>query len=893
MNLGDVLFHILVVLVAAKVAAELAERIGVPAVVAEILAGVLIGPSALNLVGHDEILTVLGELGVLLLLLDVGLEMDLGELAAVGRASIAVAFVGVAIPFAAGAGVAAALGHGGNTAVFVGAALTATSVGITARVFGDLRALATVEARTVLGAAVADDVLGLVILTVVVRLVGEGSVSLASVAGVIAIAVGFLVAAAYVGIRVAPPGVRLLQRFARSPGTLVAIVFAFTLTFAKLAQGAGLAPIVGAFVAGVALSRSNNVERIRRELTPVGHLFIPVFFLQIGIDADLKAMAKPSVIGLALALLAVAAIGKLLAAVGAFGSPGDKLLIGIGMLPRGEVGLIFAGIGLRNGILSDDLYAALLIVVLATTLITPSMLKARLRRVQQHSSPREVVLPEGGRWMTVDDGVINVHGSPPPDVALQLALRGARLGAEARPSASLIDMASALAHEEGVQWDVAAADELLDLLRTGTPRSWRFLEVTGVLATMLPELADALRRRRANPAELDPAGVLRWTLIDSLRGVVEDDPVATEAYARLEKPEWLMLALLILDAAGPDAAPVDVGEALVRRLNLGRSAEEEICLLVGERDLLRAAARRADALEEARVLALATHIARSERATALLLLTLAEGGIEGVVRGRLLDLHDRIQAVLSHPELSGSEARTALDQRRNAAVALAAREPDVAQRIATGPRTWLLSHPPDVLLRHARLVEPVPLRRTVRVRSTYDSPESLVIDVAGRDAPGFLAAVTGVLASHGIDVAHASAASWSDGGVIETFTVRTGVSPDTKTLERAISAALGSPPRPTPVEGVRVSFDDAASPWTTICDIEAPDRAGLLHQLAAAFTSCGIDVRSAVISGDGTLATDRFELTDGRGRKLSETVKQNLTQTLGGAHPSKRFARRH
>src|SRR3954452_20438273 len=179
MNVGSALFDILVVLVAAKLAAEGAERVGVPAVVGEILAGMVIGPSMLGLVGAGEPLRTLGEIGVILLLLEVGLEMDLRELGAVGRASLSVATVGVALPFLAGIPVGLAFGMDSQEAIFVGAALTATSVGITARVFGDLRALASVEARTVLGAAVADDVIGLVILTIVTRIVTEGRVSFA------------------------------------------------------------------------------------------------------------------------------------------------------------------------------------------------------------------------------------------------------------------------------------------------------------------------------------------------------------------------------------------------------------------------------------------------------------------------------------------------------------------------------------------------------------------------------------------------------------------------------------------------------------------------------------------------------------------------------------------
>ena len=238
-------------------------------------------------------LRTLGEIGVILLLLDVGLEMDLKELGKVGRTSLQVATIGVVAPLVLGLGAMSLMGEDFNTALFVGAALTATSVGITARVFGDLRALATPEARVVLGAAVADDVMGLVVLTVVVRLVTEGSVSVA-VRGRHhrSWRCSSSCSASLVGLRVAPPLFAAIDRVSRSTGTLVALAFAFTLAFAELADLAQLAPIVGAFVAGIALSKADQSDRIRRDLTPVGHLFIPVFFLQIGIDADITAFAS-------------------------------------------------------------------------------------------------------------------------------------------------------------------------------------------------------------------------------------------------------------------------------------------------------------------------------------------------------------------------------------------------------------------------------------------------------------------------------------------------------------------------------------------------------------------------------------------------------------------------
>ena len=315
-----VLADLALILVAAKLAAEVCERVRVPAVVGEIVVGVLIGPSLLGWVAADsEPLIALAELGVLLLLVQVGMEMDLAELGALGRASMLVAVGGVAVPFVLGGAVGLGFGESGDTALFVGAALTATSVGITARVFGDLRALATTEARIVLGAAVADDVLGLVILTIVVKVVTEGSVSLGLVAETVGAAVGFLVVATLVGVLIVPWCFEQLRRITRSAATVVVLGFALMLGFAWAATLAKLAPIIGAFVAGLAIGRSPEHARIERDFAPTANLLIPVFFVQIGLNADVEAMARPAVLGLAGALLVVAIIGKLVSAVGAVG----------------------------------------------------------------------------------------------------------------------------------------------------------------------------------------------------------------------------------------------------------------------------------------------------------------------------------------------------------------------------------------------------------------------------------------------------------------------------------------------------------------------------------------------------------------------------------------------
>ena len=885
MSVTSVLLDILIVLIAAKVAAEIAERIGFPPVVAEILAGVVIGPSMLDLVGTEQTLRVLGEIGVILLLLQVGMGMDLAELGAVGRASVSVAVVGVVVPMVAGFGVAETFGYDPKISLFLGAALAATSVGITARVFSDLRALATVEARTVLGAAVADDVLGLVILTVVVRLVTEGSVSVLGVLGILALAVVFLVATTLVGTHAAPPLFQFLQNSARSTGTVVVLALAFTLAFAELADAAQLAPIVGAFVAGLSLSRSTVSDRITRDLAPVGHLFIPVFFLQIGIDADVGSFFDPKVVAIASALFAVAVIGKLVAAVGAAGSPGDKRLIGMGMIPRGEVGLIFATIGLSEHVLNQEQYAALLLVVLASTLIGPPLLRWRLLQLRSGRARRAhpSAGPPDGRWLRAQDGVVDLVADPPEGLALSLALDAAHTitRADARPGSKLLDYLGSLG-DAPMRWDRDATQRLFDVLRAGDDRTWRFLETTGVLERALPELAEAVRRRRDDPFLVDPSHVLRFSLVDSIRDLVATDGRAAAEYGKLQHPEWLLLAALILDAAGEDASPVDVARRLVKRLDLGAGAEQEIALLVGDSGLLRAAARRVDGLEEERVFALATHLDRPERVRALSVLTLALGELESWDRTRLDDLETLVLAVLEQPELTGLDARNLVERRRAEAVRIAGGDQAVQERIAAAPHTYLLAQDAPDVARQAALLEPVPGRDDARVTVAPLDPRVWRVEVASRDRPGLLATISGVLTEAGLSVQDAQIATWSDGGAVDSFLVMetTGTSPDAETLTIAIVAAFERPLAAAPTPGADIDFDDDGSPWYTLCEVRCIDRPGLLHTITVGFASAGIDVHSAQVRTLDGQAVDRFELTDRNGRKVGDGAKRAVIEAV-------------
>jgi Kef-type K+ transport system membrane component KefB len=903
MDVAVVLRDILVVLVAAKVAAELAERIGVPAVVGEIVAGILIGPSLLGFVGEgDDVLHVLGEIGVILLLLDVGLEMDLVELGRVGRASLLVAIVGVVTPLVLGLGaMSLVIGDDFNTSLFVGAALTATSVGITARVFSDLRAMATTEARVVLGAAVADDVMGLVVLTVVVRLVTEGSVSFVSVAGIVAAAVAFLVIGAAVGTRVAPPLFSAVARVSRSTGTMVALALAFTLAFAELADLVRLAPIVGAFVAGIALNRSDQADRIRRELTPVGHLFIPVFFLQIGIDADISAFARAGVLRDAALLLAVAVVGKLVSPLGAIGSPGDKPLIGLGMLPRGEVGLIFATIGLQSGVLDDDLYAALLLVVLVTTLATPKLLQMRystLRRqaAQPAGTPAPDAGPPPGGWLEVVDDEVRLRAVPPPSTALAVALEAAVAVGRNRPGADVLDWLAQLP-DQPLPWDDRARERLLDVIERGNARGWRFLETTGVLDRALPEVGEALRRRHDEPFTIDPLQAYRFGAMERLRRLDADDPVALEIRA-LENMDVLFGAALLAEALDDERDPPGVAARVLDRLGFDPAASTTVLDLVRDRDLLWSAARQPGALGEEAVLHLASHLGTPDRARLLYTLSaLRDEGRERWERARLRDLHELIQAALDRPELTGPDARGLADLRRLEATSLVGDDRALIERVGRAPLSYVLRQPSDAIARHARLVHPLPGRGEARLRVGEAGDGRWSVDVAARDRPALLATVTAALAGAGLDVIDAVIATWDDGAAIEAFTVRPvgadSGAPSAAALTRAVEGGLGARPSSVALPDVEVAFDNAASPWHTVAEVRSPDRPALLHDLAAAFAAAGVEVLAASGTADGDLVVDRFDLVTRQGAKLAAAQQDAVRRLLrtGVRPPRRRLAR--
>ena len=458
-----------------------------------------------------------------------------------------------------------------------------------------------------------------------------------------------------------------------------------------------------------------------------------------------------------------------------------------------------------------------------------------------------------------------------------------------QPGHALLDYLGDLG-DTPMRWDREASRRLFEVLRSGDARTWRFLETTGVLERALPELAEAVRRRRDDPFLVDPSHVLRFSLVDTIRDLVTTDQRAAAEYARLQHPEWLLLAALILDTAGEDASPVDLARRLAGRLDLGAAAEQAIALLVGDSSLLRAAAQRVDGLDEERVFALATHLDRPERARALYLLTLALGGLESWDRSRLDELHDLVLAALEQPDLTGLDARNLVERRRAEAMRVAGDDLAVAERIARAPRTYLLAQDAADIARQAALLEPLPPTGRARVavsqleEAVTSSERECRVEVASRDRPGLLATVSGVLSDSGLSVQDAVVATWRDGGALDSFRVlpTKRTPPDADALTTAIVEAFKLPLEAPPTPGAEVIFDDDASPWYTLCEVRSVDRPGLLHAITVGFASAGVDVHSARVRTVEGEAVDRFEVTDRNGRKLGEPAKRAVIEAVTG-----------
>jgi Kef-type K+ transport system membrane component KefB len=383
------LISLISILFFSKIFGEIALKFGQNAIIGELLAGVFIGPSVLGIVSETPVLANISELGAIILLFEVGLSTDVKEFLKASGWAMAVAFAGVIVPYFLGYFVFLHFGLTGMKAIFASAVLTATSVGVTMRVFMDLKCLKTEETKIVLGAAVIDDVMGLTMLAVVLRLVTGKTVSFGTVAHIIGSAVLFLVLSVVAGILIVPTVFKFISKMKQSHVvSIMGIIFCFIVS--AFSAKIELAPIVGAFIAGLVLSTIKQGEEIKKDIEPIYAVCVPIFFVLMGIKVDISIFnpfiaANREILVLTGVLFVVAFVGKTVAGFAVLKRGINKFLIGVSMVPRGEVGLIFAGIGLKNSVFETREYSALVTVIMLTTFITPIILKYLISKQKNNS----------------------------------------------------------------------------------------------------------------------------------------------------------------------------------------------------------------------------------------------------------------------------------------------------------------------------------------------------------------------------------------------------------------------------------------------------------------------------------------------------------------------------
>jgi Kef-type K+ transport system membrane component KefB len=413
--LAGVLLSLVVIYFASKLGGEICSRINLPPVLGELVGGVLIGVSAFRLLvfpeggslagdsliisllqstaglspesapsvfaTQSEVISLLSELGVIILLFEIGLESDLKELIRVGPLAAVVAVVGVIAPFVSGTlGLIYIFHSPVIPAIFAGAALTATSIGITAKVLAELGQLSSEEGQIIIGAAVLDDILGIVVLAVVASLVKTGEIQVSNIVYLVISAAVFLIGSILLGRLISPWFVGLVKEMkTRGQVLITGLIFAFALSY--IATAIHLEAILGAFAAGLILAETEKRKELEEQIIPLADFFVPIFFVCVGAKTDISVL-NPTIPtnreGLIIAtfLILVAILGKVITGFTVFGNPNlNKLAIGVGMIPRGEVGLVFAGVGSASGALSEATEAAIIVMVISTTFIAPPLLR--------------------------------------------------------------------------------------------------------------------------------------------------------------------------------------------------------------------------------------------------------------------------------------------------------------------------------------------------------------------------------------------------------------------------------------------------------------------------------------------------------------------------------------
>jgi Kef-type K+ transport system membrane component KefB len=381
----DVLLGLFLLLLGAKVGEEIARRLGQPAVVGELAGGFIVGPNALGFATISEGAFAFAEIGVVILLFSVALEVRLDDLLSVGRPAVATAVIALVLPLAAGIGIGLAVGEGAGSAAFVGLALAATSIGITSRVLSSMGVINHLFARVVLGAAVVDDILALILIGLVAGVAQgdlSGSTILVAVAAIGVVGLGFAAARRARGLR------REAFTWPLFADTPLVPAFLIMLGIALLSAGLGLAAIIGAFVAGLIVAETEARDELEHEMRPLAQIFTPFFFAVTGAQLDIGALLDPAIAALAIVLAVAGVITKMLG--GLIGARGigrwGSIAVGVGMVPRGEVGIVVANLGLAAGLLSGGVFGALLVAVVLTTVVAPYLLAWAVPRADREAA---------------------------------------------------------------------------------------------------------------------------------------------------------------------------------------------------------------------------------------------------------------------------------------------------------------------------------------------------------------------------------------------------------------------------------------------------------------------------------------------------------------------------
>lgn len=390
MEVHTFFLYLIIILLSARFLGEIAAHLGVPSVIGEILAGIILGPSLLGLIEPHDILKLLAEIGVILLLFEVGLDTDISELKKTGRKAALVALVGFVSPFILGFIVSYNIFHLELLpSLFIGGTLTATSIGITIRVLTDLNKQHTHEAQVVLGAAVIDDIMGVILLALLYEFSTDGGITYQNTSRVIIFVAIFMVMAPVMA-KLMSRLIKKLDSISQTRGVISTMTVSLVLFFAWLAHAVGAPELLGGFAAGLALSRRFVVpmgiaihtdpefaQKIEDDMKPIIHLFTPLFFVMVGLSLNFRVIdwSSPFIWTFSISLITIAFLGKLLGAMLIKDSIYQKIIIGLAMIPRGEVGLIFAELGRASNILNNEIYAAMVIVIAITTIVPPFLIE--------------------------------------------------------------------------------------------------------------------------------------------------------------------------------------------------------------------------------------------------------------------------------------------------------------------------------------------------------------------------------------------------------------------------------------------------------------------------------------------------------------------------------------